>query len=168
MKKIRLTESQLKFIVDNLLNEGMGEIDQILDKINKSGMSSLSDKEKKYLDHYSMNNEFLDDEELTTTKSVADQGETWVFNEMEGIPSMEFKYETTEENVDEILHSGYLTVNKDEFYGEIYCDTEGTYSLCNFESAEGENVFEKYEGLEHEIGTFLSIVCNDLKTDLKS
>ena len=32
MKKIRLTESQLKFIVDNLLNEGMGEIDQILDK----------------------------------------------------------------------------------------------------------------------------------------
>ena len=88
MKKIRLTESQLKFIVDNLLNEGMGEIDQILDKINKSGMSSLSDKEKKYLDHYSMNNEFLDDEELTTTKSVADQGETWVFNEMEGIPSM--------------------------------------------------------------------------------
>ena len=125
-------------------------------------------KEKKYLDHYSMNNEFLDDEELTTTKSVADQGETWVFNEMEGIPSMEFKYESTEENVDEILHSGYLTVNKDEFYGEIYCDTEGTYSLCNFESAEGENVFEKYEGLEHEIGTFLSIVCNDLKTDLKS
>jgi hypothetical protein len=31
-------------------------------------MDSLSDKEKKYLDHYSMNNEFLDDEELTTTK----------------------------------------------------------------------------------------------------
>jgi hypothetical protein len=40
--------------------------------------------------------------------------------------------------------------------------------LCNFESAEGENVFEKYEGLEREIGTFLSIVCNDLKGDLKS
>jgi len=81
---------------------------------------------------------------------------------------MEFKYESTEENVDEILHSGYLNVNNDEFYGEIYCDTEGTYSLCNFESTEGENVFEKYEGLEREISTFLSIVCNDLKTDLKS
>ena len=168
MKKIRLTESQLKFVVDNLMNEGMGEIDQILDKINKSGMSSLSDKEKKYLDHYSMNNEFLDDEELTTTKSVADQGETWVFDGTQGIPSMEFKYEATEENIDEILHSGYLTVNNDEFYGEIYCDTEGTYTLCNFESAEGENVFEKYEGLEHEIGVFLSIVCDDLKKDLKS
>jgi len=146
----------------------MGEIDQILDKINKSGMSSLTDKEKKYLDHYSMNNEFLDNEELTTTKSVADQGETWVFEGQEGIPSMNFKYESTEENVDEILHSGYLNVNNDEYYGEIYCDTEGTYSLCNFESAEGENVFERYEGLEHEIGTFLSIVCNDLKGDLKS
>ena len=168
MKKLKLTESQLKYIVNNLLNEGMGEIDQILDKINKSGMSSLTDKEKKYLDHYSMNNEFLDDEELTTTKSVADQGETWVFEGQEGIPSMNFKYESTEENVDEILHSGYLTVNNDEYYGEIYCDTEGTYSLCNFESAEGENVFERYEGLEHEIGTFLSIVCNDLKGDLKS
>jgi hypothetical protein len=168
MKKIRLTESQLKFVVDNLLNEGMGEIDQILDKINKSGMDSLSDKEKKYLDHYSMNNEFLDDEELTTTKSIANHGETWVFNATQGIPSMEFKYEATEENVDEILHSGYLTVNNDEFYGEIYCDTEGTYTLCNFESAEGENVFEKYEGLEHEIGVFLSIVCDDLKGDLIS
>jgi hypothetical protein len=168
MKKLKLTESQLKYIVNNLLNEGMGEIDQILDKINKSGMSSLTDKEKKYLDHYSMNNEFLDNEELTTTKSVADQGETWVFEGQEGIPSMNFKYESTEENVDEILHSGYLNVNNDEYYGEIYCDTEGTYSLCNFESAEGENVFERYEGLEHEIGTFLSIVCNDLKGDLKS
>ena len=168
MKKLKLTESQLKYIVNNLLNEGIGEIDQILDKINKSGMSSLTDKEKKYLDHYSMNNEFLDDEELTTTKSVVDQGETWVFKGQEGIPSMNFKYESTEENVDEILHSGYLNVNNDEYYGEIYCDTEGTYSLCNFESAEGENVFERYEGLEHEIGTFLSIVCNDLKGDLKS
>ena len=124
---------------------------------------SLSDKEKKYLDHYSMNNEFLDDEELTTTKSVADQGETWVFNEMEGIPSMEFKYESTEENVDEILHSGYLNVNNDEFYGEIYCDPEGDYSTCNFEDPDGINLFERYEGLEHEVESFLYNVCDEIK-----
>ena len=38
MKKLILKESQLKFIIDNFLNEGMEEIDAILDKINSSGI----------------------------------------------------------------------------------------------------------------------------------
>ena len=38
----------------------------------------------------------------------------------------------------------------------------------NFESDEGVNLFEQYEGLEKEIESFLSIICNDLKGDLMS
>jgi hypothetical protein len=30
---------------------------------------------------------------------------------------------------------------------------------------EGTNVFEDYEGLEHDIEVFLDVVCNDLKED---
>jgi hypothetical protein len=167
MRKLILKESQLKFIIDTFLSEGMGEIDAILDKINSSGMKSLTDKEKKYLDHYSLNNEFLDDEELTTSKELVKSGETWRFDESPGIPSMSFKYEVTEQNLDEIIHSGYFTISGDEYYGEIYCTSDGEYSVCNFESNDGENLFEKYEGLEREIESFLSIICDQLKEELK-
>jgi hypothetical protein len=130
-------------------------------------MKSLTDKEKKYLDHYSLNNEFLDDEELTTSKELVKSGETWRFDESPGIPSMSFKYEVTEQNLDEIIHSGYFTISGDEYYGEIYCTSDGEYSVCNFESNDGENLFEKYEGLEREIESFISIICDQLKEELK-
>ena len=167
MKKIRLTESQLKYIVENFISEGMGEIDAILDKINSTGLKSLTDKEKNYLDHYSLNNEFLDDEELTSSFELVNTGEKWVFDGMPGIPKMSFQYELTEQNLDEIIHTGYFTIIDDQFYGEIYCSSDGDYSTCNFESSESENLFEKYEGLEKEIESFLTIVCDQLKNNLQ-
>ena len=168
MKKIRLTENQLVNIIKNVINEGWTEIDQILDKINRKGIDNLSKKEREYMDHYSNTGEFLDYDDLVTTTDRVPSGEIWSFDGMNGIPTMKFQYETTEEHPDEIVHTGYLRVNQDEFYGEIYCDLEGNYTLCNFESSDSENVFEKYEGLEHEVESFLSIVCNDLKGDLMS
>lgn len=168
MKKIRLTENQLFNIIKNVISEGWTEIDQILDKINKVGVENLSKKEREYMDHYSNTGEFLDDEELTTSVDRVPSGEVWTFDATNGIPNMSFQYETTEENVDEIVHTGFFTINDDQYYGEIYCDTEGNYSLCNFESDESENLFEKYEGLEREIEAFLSTVCDDLKGDLMS
>jgi hypothetical protein len=166
MKKIRLTENQLVDIIKQCINEGQKEIDSILDKINKVGVDGLSKKEREYLDYHAKTGDYLDDEELITSSDRAPSGETWVFDGVQGIPTMEFKYETTEENIDEIVHTGYLTVNNDQFYGEIYCDNEGNYSLCNFESDESVNLFETYEGLEREIEAFLSTVCDDLKGDL--
>ncbi len=166
MKKISITEEQILNIVKRILQEGQNEIDAILDKINKVGVEGLSKKELNYLDHHSKTGGYLDDEELTTTTDRAPSGETWVFDGVPGIPKMEFQYETTEENIDEIVHTGYLTINNDPFYGEIYCDNEGNYSLCNFESDESVNLFETYEGLEHEIESFLTTVCDDLKGDL--
>jgi hypothetical protein len=166
MKKVRINEEQILNIVKRILQEGQNEIDAILDKINKVGVDGLSKKEKEYLDYHATTGDYLDDEELITSSDRVPSGETWIFDGLPGIPKMEFQYETTEENIDEIIHTGYLSVNNDPFYGEIYCDNKGNYSLCNFESDESVNLFETYEGLEHEIESFLSIVCNDLKGDL--
>jgi hypothetical protein len=132
MIKIKITEEQILNIVKRIMNESQEKIDSILDKINQVGVEGLSKKELNYLDHHAKTGGYLDDEELITSSDRTSSGETWVFDGVQGIPTMEFKYETTEENIDEIVHTGYLTVNNDPFYGEIYCDNEGNYSLCNF------------------------------------
>ena len=72
----------------------------------------------------------------------------------------------TQDTEDEKIHTGYLTVDSSDYYGEIYCDTEGNFQTCMFENTtEGTNVFEDYEGIEHDIEVFLDVVCNDLKED---
>jgi hypothetical protein len=164
--KIIITEEQILNIVKRVVNESQEKIDAILDKINKVGVEGLSKKEMVYLDHHSKTGGYLDDEELITSLDRVSSGETWVFDGVPGIPKMEFQYETTEEDIDEVIHTGYLSINDDPFYGEIYCDSEGNYSMCNFESDESVNLFETYEGLEREIEAFLSTVCDDLKGDL--
>jgi hypothetical protein len=166
MIKIKLTESQLINVFKKVINESQEKIDAILDKINRVGLENLSKKEREFLDYHATTGDYLDDEELITSLDRVPSGEIWEFDGVNGIPPMEFQYETTEENIDEIIHTGYLTVNNDQFYGEIYCDNEGNYSLCNFESDESVNLFETYEGLEREIEAFLSTVCDDLKGDL--
>jgi hypothetical protein len=168
MKKIRLTESQLIDIIKKVVTESQSNIDAILDKISQVGVAGLSKKEKEYLDYHATTGDYLDNEELITSSDRVPSGEVWTFDGVAGIPKMVFQYETTEENIDEIAHTGFLTVGNDEFYGEIYCDREGNYSLCNFESDESVNLFETYEGLEREIEAFLSTICEDLKGDLMS
>jgi hypothetical protein len=166
MIKIKLTESQLINVFKKVINESQEKIDAILDKINRVGLENLSKKEREFLDYHATTGDYLDDEELITSADRVPSGEIWEFDGVHGIPPMEFQYETTEENIDEIVHTGFLTVNNDPFYGEIYCDSEGNYSMCNFESDESVNLFETYEGLEREIEAFLSTVCDDLKGDL--
>lgn len=158
-KIIRLTESQLIDYIKTVILEGQSEIDSILDKISRVGFDDLSDKEKKYLRHYSETGEYIDDD-LTTTKSVMDY-ESQFSDNISGL-DLKFNYEATEDTPDEVIHTGYLLVNDDEFYGEIYCDYEGNYSSCSFETMDGENVFEKYEGMENEIELFLEGVCNEI------
>lgn len=160
-KKIQITESELIKIINNIINESMDKIDSILDKINRVGFEGLTDKEKKYLIHYSETGKFKDDEELVTRSQVTNYEN--IFSDIIGGVNMSFKYESTEDNPNEMVHTGYLTVNNDEFYGEIYCEPNGTYSTCNFEDPEGINLFETYEGLEHDIENFLDNVCEELK-----
>jgi hypothetical protein len=162
MKKVvRLTESELINVIKRIITEGQSEIDSILDKINRVGFDGLTPKEQSYLRHYSETGEFKDDEELVTRSQSFDY-EHKFSNKIDGV-DMTFKYESTEDTPDEMIHSGYLEINNDEFYGEIYCDIDGTYSTCNFEDGDGVNLFEKYEGLEHEVEYFLDNVCEEIK-----
>ena len=158
-KTIRLTESELINVIKHIIKEGQSEIDSILDKISRVGYEELNQKEKDYLRHYSETGQYPDDD-LTTAKSMADY-ESMFSDTIAGL-NLKFKYEVTEDTPDEVIHTGYLFVNDDEFYGEIYCDFEGNYSTCSFETMDGENVFEKYEGMEHEIELFLEGVCNEI------
>jgi hypothetical protein len=162
MKKVvRLTESELINVIQRIIQEGQSEIDSILDKINRVGFEGLTPKEQSYLRHYSETGEYKDDEELVTRSQSFDY-EHKFSNKIDGV-DMTFKYESTEDTPDEMIHSGYLEINNDEFYGEIYCDPDGTYSTCNFEDGDGVNLFEKYEGLEHEVENFLDNVCEEIK-----
>ena len=157
MKKIRLTESQLVSMIYKMVNEAMSDIDNILDKISQGGMESLSPQEKEYLRHYSETGEYMD---VADEEDYVSEG---VFSDSISGINMKFKYESTEDTEDEIIHSGYLEIDGDEFYGEIYCDPEGDYSTCNFEDPDGINLFEKYEGLEREVESFLYSVCDEIK-----
>jgi len=159
MKKIRLTESELVSLIQRMVNEAMSDIDNILDKISQDGMESLSPQEKEYLRHYSETGEYMD---IEGEEESSFEGENVFSDSIDGV-NMKFKYESTEDTEDEMIHSGYLEINNDEFYGEIYCDLEGDYSSCNFEDPDGVNLFEKYEGLEHEVEYFLDNVCDEIK-----
>lgn len=162
MKKIRLTESELISLIERMVNEAMSDIDNILDKISQGGMESLSDKEKNYLKHYSETGEYMDieDEEEMETSF---EGETYR-DKIKDAP-ISFTYEMTEDTKKGMIHTGYLTVYQDEYYGEIFCDDNGTFMFANFESPEETDLFEDYYKIQGELEMFLQNVCENLKSD---
>ena len=161
MKKITLTESQLVSLIQRMVNEAMSDIDVILDKISQGGMDSLSDIEKQYLKHYSETGEYMDveDEEESSFEGEA-------FRDTIKDAPVSFIYEMTEETEKGLVHTGYMTVYKDEYYGEILCDEVGTFMYANFESPEGTDLFEDYYKIQGELEMFFQNVCENLKDDL--
>lgn len=164
MKKIRLTESELVSLIQKMVNEAMSDIDNILDKISQEGMESLSQQEKEYLRHYSETGEYMDVEDEEDSLEVSQfVGETFKDKIMD--TPVTFTYEVTEETGKGIIHTGYFTIYEDEYYGEIFCDDEGTFMFANFESPEGTELFEDYYEIQGEIEMFFQNVCENLKSD---
>ena len=168
MKKVTLKENEyiklLKFVLSETLQPGEDKIDMILDKISQSGMESITPEERETLEKFTKGIS-IEDEPSSKDDFMTKAGGFWSF-EFPGMPSFKFRYESTEDTEDEKIHTGYLTVDDSDYYGEIYCDTEGNFQTCMFENTtEGTNVFEDYEGIEHDIEVFLDVVCNDLKED---
>ena len=161
MRKIRLTESELVSIIQIIVKESMSDIDSILDKIGQGGMDSLSDKEKQYLKHYSETGDYMDIEDEEITPSF--EGDT--FSDKINDAPVSFTYEVTEETGKGIIHTGYLTIYQDEYYGEIFCDDEGTFMFANFESPEETDLFEDYYKIKGELEMFLQNICENLKSD---
>lgn len=160
MKKITLTESQLVSLIQRMVNEAMSDIDVILDKISQGGMDSLSDIEKQYLKHYSETGEYMD---IEAEEESSFEGES--FRDMINDTPISFTYEMTEDTEQGMVHTGYLTIYQDEYYGEIFCDEDGTFMDDNFESPEETNLKEDYYKIIGEIEMFLQNVCENLKSD---
>ena len=165
MKKIRLTESELVKLINRMISEAMSDIDGILEKIGESGYESLSNKEKEYLNHYSKTGQFMDDAEDEFDKYSHPRFEGPSFSDRIKDAPVSFTYETTEETENGMAHVGYLTIYEDEYYGEIFCDDNGTFKYAHFESPEEVNIFEEYYKIQNEIELFLQNVCEEIKAD---
>lgn len=145
-------------------------VDDILDKISKYGMESLSQLEKDFLDSHRIGKE----EEFHN--KLAKQESENVFEDDMGY--FKFEHQETEDYGDEIHYIGILYVpdlnisNKKiegRLEGRIVVFNNGQvspdfYSISK-DSSNGEyyDVFEFCNGLEYELDSFLDYVISELK-----
>jgi hypothetical protein len=150
-----------------LLYEGYSSserLDDILDKISKYGISSLTYDEKSFLDAHSQGKE----RDVHVELEKVEKGK--VFNDDFGY--FKFEYNDTIDFGDEVHHTGVLYVPDLEFNngkrldgmlsGKIIVYNNGTTSL-EFESSDGYDIFEFCNGLEYELDNFIDIVIDNLK-----
>lgn len=140
-------------------------LDTILDKINKSGINSLTQSEKEYLNAYSLD----DNEKMDYIEKIEGQRN---FKSSDGY--FEFKYDSTEDYGDEMYHYGTLYVPdynsedqhvEGELEGYIWESPDG--QIVPYFEVDGIDVLEFCEGLEYELDSFLQY-CVDTINDEKS
>lgn len=134
-------------------------LDRILDKINLSGMDSLTDYEKEFLNKISKDEPTQDIEKELSSKQFEDEIGTYsaklflydiipVLNNM----NIETHYKWNGKLiVNDIEYDGYILFNDDD------------YLLCYFEN-ENSDIFTDLEGLEYEIDNFMSLAFYELKS----
>jgi hypothetical protein len=164
MKKIIVTESQMKFIIEN-----EDYINQLIDKIGQSGRDSLTVSEKKYLEGLSSH-----EGPLKYYQGPADEYSMYDYQRGEriksnlpNIPEMEFKYDyqevDKESGKNEILIFGSIFFGGEEYYGYIAATPDGNLVEYEFQIGEigydllddYENLMDELQGLEHEFEAFL-------------
>lgn len=144
-------------------------IDDILDKISKYGMSSLTSLEKEFLDSYSKGNE----KEMHDKISKKEQ--ECVFEDDSGY--FKFEYKQTEDYGDEVHYIGTLYVPDLELLngeklegrleGRIIVHKNGHilidfYSVVKKPNQDIYDVFEFCNGLEYELDSFIDYVVSEL------
>jgi hypothetical protein len=115
------------------------ELDDILDKITDSGMDSLTYSEKDYLNNYS---DKLKNKKSAYTEISTYDGQIGPYDAF-----LKFSTKTTDE------WYGTLTVDDKEYKGYITFDDSDNI-IAIFDS-EDSDVYTDFEGLEHEIFTFI-------------
>lgn len=134
----------------------------ILDKITKYGIDSLTPLEKEFLDAYSMNKESETHDKIKYLENEK------IFEDESG--RFKFEYKETEEYEDEIHHLGTIYVPSMDIDGEkmegrlegrIIRYRNGSTAL-EFEKGEYD-VFDYCEGLEYELDNFIDYVCGELE-----
>lgn len=140
-------------------------LDDILDKISKYGIKSITVHEKGFLDAYSSGDkEDVDDKVNVISNEI-------IFEDSY------FKFELTEtKNIDdEIHHIGNLyvpgltpdpnTIIEGNLSGRIIVYQNGTYSIEFEKVSEFQNidVYEFCEGLEYELDNFIDYIVQELE-----
>jgi hypothetical protein len=125
-------------------------------KIAKGGLKSLSEIE---LGFYEDNAPSIED-----GAEYQDYVGVWDYSNADSdLDGMQFKYRTSYDEDDSLVHEGELIVGDYSFFGNVYCDVEGNYDMCSFETDDGELLFDVFKGSEKEIRRFFEQVCDDLK-----
>lgn len=147
-------------------------VDDILDKISKYGMHSLTQLEKEFLDSHKSGKE-----EEVHTKITKVESES-IFEDDFG--HFKFEHEETEDYGDEIHYVGTLYVPDLVFpngktiegvlYGRIVVFENGNvspdfYSLTKDSSGDNYDVFEFCNGLEYELDSFIDYVVKELSEE---
>ena len=139
-------------------------LDDILDKINKSGKSSLTQSELEYLNAYSTDDfgkmDYIDKIEGQRT-----------FNSSDGY--FRFKYEYTEDYGDEVFYYGILYVpdlewpNGKRITGELegYIAVYPSKQIAPVFEKDGYDVLEFCNGLEYELDSFLEYVIDTIEDE---
>jgi len=153
-----LTEIE-QTMIDSYSNDAFDK-DKIMFLINKQvakgGLKSLSEIELSFFEDNSVNTE--DGEEYQDYVGV------WDYSDSNStLDGMQFKYRASYDEETGLTHEGELNIGDYSFYGTVYCDAEGNYDTCSFETDDGEPLFDVFEGLEREFRVFFEQVCDDLK-----
>ena len=148
-------------------------VDDILDKISKYGINSISELEKEFLDAHSKG------EEEDVHKKITKQESETVFEDDFGY--FKFEHQETEDYGDEIHYIGILYVpdlelpdgNKIEgrLEGRLIVFADGNTSPDFFHYVDEKtyyDVFEFCNGLEYELDSFLDYVASELDNEEES
>jgi hypothetical protein len=139
-------------------------LDDILDKINKYGIKSLTKLEKDFLDSHSTGGQ--EDMHKIITKEESER----VFEDDSG--RFKFELEEIKNYGDEIHYIGTMYVPDLEFTsgskiegilsGSIIAFEKGR-PIIDFYSDKDYDIFEFCEGLEHELDVFVDYIIEELK-----
>jgi len=153
--KIKITEEQYRSLF--LMNENDELTNKILDKINKWGIGSLTNVEKKLLDNRSKD---VFDGEVEDLVSI-DSG--YEFNDTIDDMDVKFIYSSTEEwdeNPPEYKHEGELIIDGEEFSVNIYTDED--YEYQSFDLHDGNDYVELDDELTESLEEFFTGVCEKI------
>ena len=142
-------------------------VDDILDKISKHGIDSLSSLEKQFLDAHKSGNE----EELHN--QLAKEESEKFFEDDAGM--FKFEFESIEEYEDEVHYLGILTCPdliengktiSGRLEGRIVYYPETTFTSPDFGvqiNGKDFDVFDFCEGYEYELDSFIDYVVSELE-----
>jgi hypothetical protein len=142
-------------------------VDDILDKISKHGLKSLSTLEKEFLDAHKSGDEEKLHKVLTKEESEK------VFEDDAGM--FKFEFESMEEYGDEIHYLGTLTCPdlvedgntiSGRLQGRIIYYPESTFTSLDFGTQIDGTDFEAFdfcEGYEYELDSFIDYVVSELE-----